>query len=361
MTEASRSAFARSGAWAALLGLSLALGFLFETIRLPAALFMGPLLAAIGLAATGVRLRVPARPYYAGQALLGCLIAGYIPASIFGELQSQWPLFLSGVLSVIVAGAVLGWLLARWRVLPGSCAVWGVSPGAATAMVLMAEAYGEDFRLVAVMQYLRVVCAVTVASLMARLWGGGTALADPSAIVWFPPVDVIALLETLLLAGACAIIGRVLRIPAGPLLLPLALGALLQDAGLIRLELPPWLMPVSYALVGWTIGLRFDRAILRHAWHALPRIFASIMVLILVCAAFAVILVRWAGVDPLSAYLATSPGGADTVAIIAASTKVDVPFIMAMQTARLALVILLSPRIARFVAGHMRARRSTAL
>ena len=40
--------------------------------------------------------------------------------------------------------------------LPGTTAVWGSSPGAATAMVLMAEAFGADARLVAFMQYLRV-------------------------------------------------------------------------------------------------------------------------------------------------------------------------------------------------------------
>ena len=45
-------------------------------------------------------------------------------------------------------------------------------------------------------------------------------------------------------------------------------------------------------------------------------------------------LAHFAHVDALTAYLATSPGGADSVAIIAASTKVDMPFIMAMQMAR---------------------------
>jgi uncharacterized protein len=57
-----------------------------------------------------------------------------------------------------------------------------------------------------------------------------------------------------------------------------------------------------------------------------------------------------AHVDPLTAYLATSPGGADSVAIIAASTKVDVPFVLAMQTTRLVAVILLAPVITRYVA-----------
>ena len=49
------------------------------------------------------------------------------------------------------------------------------------------------------------------------------------------------------------------------------------------------------------------------------------------------------GTDPLTAYLATSPGGADSVAIIAASSNVDVPFVMAMQMARFILVLLVVP------------------
>jgi membrane AbrB-like protein len=63
-----------------------------------------------------------------------------------------------------------------------------------------------------------------------------------------------------------------------------------------------------------------------------------------------------AGVDPLTAYLATSPGGADSVAIIAASSKVDVPFVMAMQTSRLLAVIFLAPIITRYIAALPRSR-----
>jgi uncharacterized membrane protein AbrB (regulator of aidB expression) len=56
------------------------------------------------------------------------------------------------------------------------------------------------------------------------------------------------------------------------------------------------------------------------------------------------------GTDPLTAYLATSPGGADSVAIIAASSPVDVPFVMAMQVARFILVMLAGPFLAKRVA-----------
>ncbi len=74
------------------------------------------------------------------------------------------------------------------------------------------------------------------------------------------------------------------------------------------------------------------------------------MTLIALCAALAWLPHVTVGTDPLTAYLATSPGGADSVAIIAASSNVDLPFVMAMQTARFILVMLVGPILARTVA-----------
>jgi hypothetical protein len=59
-----------------------------------------------------------------------------------------------------------------------------------------------------------------------------------------------------------------------------------------------------------------------------------------------------AGIDPLTAYLATSPGGADSAAIIAMASNVDVAFVMAMQTTRLILILLIGPSVAGFIARH---------
>jgi membrane AbrB-like protein len=102
--------------------------------------------------------------------------------------------------------------------------------------------------------------------------------------------------------------------------------------------------------VGWSTGLGFNRAILRHAAEALPRILISILILMAVCVGLAALLVVLAGIDPLTAYLATSPGGADSAAIIAMASNVDVAFVMAMQTTRLVLVLLIGPSLASFIA-----------
>jgi uncharacterized protein len=118
----------------------------------------------------------------------------------------------------------------------------------------------------------------------------------------------------------------------------------------MTIELPPLLLAASYAVVGWSIGVRFTRPILVHALRALPRVTASILALIAICGGFAWVLTWTAGIDPLTAYLATSPGGADSVAIIAASSNVDVPFVMALQTMRFLVVLFVGPSLSRFIA-----------
>jgi uncharacterized protein len=147
-----------------------------------------------------------------------------------------------------------------------------------------------------------------------------------------------------------AVVGAKSRIPAGPLLIPLFAGIALSSTHHLTITLPPWLMAGCYALIGWAIGLRFTREIVLYAARALPKILASTFTLIALCAGLAWILHVTVGTDPLTAYLATSPGGADSVAIIAASSPVDMPFVMAMQVARFMLVLLAGPAIAKWVA-----------
>jgi membrane AbrB-like protein len=121
------------------------------------------------------------------------------------------------------------------------------------------------------------------------------------------------------------------------------------------MQLPPWLLALSYAMVGWSIGLNFTRAILRHATRALPQIVGSIVVLIAFCGGLAWLISHVLGIDPLTAYLATSPGGMDSVAIIAAAAQnVDISFVMALQSARFLVVLIAGPSIARLVARAVR-------
>ncbi|MBO9124713.1 MULTISPECIES: AbrB family transcriptional regulator [unclassified Rhizobium] len=337
--------------WVLLLALSTILVVGLEMLGLPASLLIGPMVAAIVLAVSIGQgsLRVPRWPLLFGQALVGFMMARAITVDILQTMATDAPLFLSMIFAVIAAAGLLGWLLTRWQVLPGTTAVWGSSPGAASAMVIMSEAYGADARLVAFMQYLRVVFVAVAASVVARLWvaaDGG----EPPPLVLFPPIDWPALAATVALTIVSAFCAVRFRIPGGTIIVPLVVGSLLQGFGLLKIELPMWLLAISYALIGWSIGLRFTRGIIAHAARALPRVAASILLLMSLCGCMAYALHVFAGVDPLTAYLATSPGGADSVAIIAASSDVDVPFVMAMQTGRFLIILFTGPMLARFIA-----------
>lgn len=348
--------------WAALIALSAGLVALFELIGLPATFLLGPMLAAICIAVGGGSIRVWRPSHFLSQTVIGCLIAGAITPEIVGTFLQAWPIFLAIAISILTLSSLIGWLIAKYGVLPGTTAVWGTAPGAASAMMLMAGEFGADARIVAFMQYLRVAIVAGFASLLARFWIHAGGVPRPE-VVWFPPLHWLPFAETIALALIGGQIGRLLRLPAGALLVPMIAGAVLHAAGIVTIELPPWLLATSYAFLGWNIGLGFTRQILSHAARALPQTLMSIFAMISFSGALAFILVETLGVDPLTAYLATSPGGMDSVAIIAASTPVNISFVMAMQTVRFLIVLLAGPPLARLVAsrlGRQKPHRVTA-
>lgn len=342
--------------WGILLALSLMFSVLFDTIRLPAALLLGAMLGAILVAVADGCPRITRKAFIVAQGIIGCLIARSITPEIVASLRHDWLLFISVTITVILACAGMGWILARKQVLPGTTAIWACSPGGAAVMTLMSDAYGGDMRLVALMQYLRVVIVTVLATVVAHLWLGGTQTVPSIFANWLAPVSWTELGGTLILAVGGPLIAQRLRIPGGAILAPLLIGATLQANGIMHIVLPPWILAPTYVVLGWTIGLRFSRQTLGQAARALPSMIVSIICLVLACAGIAVGVAHLTHLDPLTAYLATSPGGLDSVAIIAASSGVNIPFVMAFQTARFLLVVFTGPALAKYMAGRLQAK-----
>jgi len=105
-------------------------------------------------------------------------------------------------------------------------------------------------------------------------------------------------------------------------------------------------------MLGWYVGLGFNRRLLVSALRLLPRLVLSAVFLIALCGLSAALLVYVLHTDPLTAYLSTSPGGLDSMILIAIGSQSDVPFVVAAQTLRLFAVILTGPAIARFICRH---------
>jgi membrane AbrB-like protein len=328
---------------------TIALVALFFLAKLPAAVLLGAMAAAMIVAGRGAQIKLPAGLFPIAQAVIGCMIARSLTSALWTNIWHHLTLFLSVTLVVLCIATLLGIGLARLRVLPGTTALWGAFPGAAAVMVVMSESYGADMRLVAFMQYLRVVVVAVMASLVSRLIGiGGT---DPH-IDWLAAVAWLPFGKTLVLIAIGGLIGPRLPLASAPLLGTMLLAAALQDLAGWKIELPQPFLAVCYVIVGWTVGLRFTREVFTYATRALPRVLASICTLVALCAGVGFALARLGHIDLLTAYFATSPGGADSIAILTAGSTVDVPLVMSIQIGRSIAVMLFGPALARFAATH---------
>jgi uncharacterized protein len=338
--------------WLMLLVLSVVLSLLWSAVHLPAALLIGPMVAGIVFGARGVRLPVPAVLYQGAQAVIAALVAASITPATLATFRHNAPLFALVTAATLLGAAAIGWLVSRLGWIAGSSAVYGTCPGAATAMVMLSEAEGADPRLVAVMQYSRVLLVALGAALVARFWVGASGAKIPGS-PWFASVAWLSLGELLSLAVLGQLLARLLRLQAWALLGPMVLLATLHALGWISIELPRWLLALAYALLGWHIGMGFQRQDLLHARHVLPVVVAASLALIGFCAALAWLLAYHEHMDALTAYLATSPGGLDSIAIIAAATsRVDLPLVLGLQSVRLFVVIACAPALAQFVVRH---------
>ena len=337
--------------WAALLVLSLAITAGWRWANLPAALLLGPMIAGIVFGVSGTHLEVPRNAYIGAQAVIASMIAGSITPTIVGTFGADALFFVGAAAMTLVGATTLGWIMSRMGVMPGATAIYGMSPGAASAMVMLGEAHGADKSLVAFMQYTRVLMVAFATTFVAH-FVAGTSVSPPGAPLWAQ-----VHWGNLALVLACAVAGqqgaRLLKMHAWGLIGPLIFVSTLHAAGWLTIELPVWLLAIAYATLGWYIGLGFHREALDHARRTLPAVLASALALIGFCALVSWPLAKIAHVDALTAYLATSPGGVDVAAIIAASTpSVNLPFVLGLQSIRLFATILLAPPLIRLVVRH---------
>lgn len=344
--------------WLALLLCAAGFGQLLHALAVPAGLFLGPMLVAILFGVSGAQLSLHRQVFRFGQGCVGLLVAHSVTWAVLVAVAQSWPLMLVATSITVLLSAVVGLATVRLGGIPGSTAAWGTAPGAASAMVSMAEENGADARVVATMQYVRVVCVVMIGSLVSHLLGatpGTGALASAPALGDGPHLmNVLASLAVVLVG---IVIGH--RMPAGALLAPLLIGGALQLSGLLTISLPEPLLAFAYGAIGCYIGLRFDRSTVRYVWKRLPTMIAGAVALILLCAACAWALALAMGTDFLSMYLATSPGGLDAMAIIAVETHADVGLVLAMQTLRLFGVILTGAYCARQIIRWTQVERGT--
>lgn len=262
----------RVRAWTLLLSLTLAVLAISELVFLPAAPLLAGIAAGGVLALHNTGLKISKPLFSLSQCLLGFKISMAFTLDVMYGMLNHWLLIIIIVVAVVVFGLISGLVLTLKQWLPGTTGIWGTSPGGAAPMVIMSEAYGGDMRLVAIMQYLRVIIVSLLAVFVARFLGAETTTAMPS--FWeklFPATDYASFAITLAAAILCCWLARLSRVPSATFLLPMFVGAVLHNTGVMDIELPGWLLTIAFTIIGWSIGLRFNRTVFIYALQNHPQ------------------------------------------------------------------------------------------
>jgi len=334
---------------------------------LPTPALFGSLAVGIAYALTLAARRpltAPAWVLLASQALIGVALGAGFETSTLTTIAGDWaPIALVTVTTVAIS-LVAGLVFAATTGVDRSTSLLGLVAGGASGIVAMSDELGADARLVAFMQYLRVLVVVVTAPLLAELVlvtvddpapaaaGGDTAGLAGVAGAGLP--------ADLAFTAGCALVGvliaRRLKITAGTLLVPLSLAAGLAIAQLSGgARVPPLMQNMAFAGIGLQVGLRFTAATFREAGRLLPAVLLAIAGLIVACAGLAALLLALTDVSAPDAYLATTPGGLYAVVAVAAAAGGNATFVVAVQALRLFAMILTAPPLVRLL--HRRRRR----
>jgi uncharacterized protein len=323
----------------------------FDALGLPSpALFAG---LAVGLAralAVPRRVGVPDPAMTAVHVVIGVMVGTLVQVETLVAIASDWLPVVLVTVATLVLSLAAGQLMALRRGISRVTGAFSMVAGGATGITVMARELGADERMVAVLQYLRVLLIVLTLPAVAVLVfsadpAGGPGLGAGEGPGWWTELGFTA---------ACGVAGTVaatlLRVPVASLLGPMLVAAALDLGGLsVGAGVPFPLVELAFLLVGLQVGLNFTRASLRTVGSALPLALAVLVGLTLACAGLGVGLAAVTGVSPLDGYLATTPGGMNAVLVTATSTGADTTFVLAVQVLRLFAMLLSAPLVARLL------------
>ncbi len=316
-------------------------------LHTPLPWMIGPLVvvALAGVSGAPVASFGPARN--AAQLTIASALGLYFTPEVGALVAGLWWAIALSVAWALGLGALFGAWLQRLHGhrFPGlaprqmrATTYFAGAIGAASEMTLLAERAGARTDLVAASHSLRVLI-VTLVIPFAMQWSGLHGLdALPPAVREVRPEGLAMLVA---LAGAGGWLAARLKRAN-----PWFLGALLVSMGLtlsgIGLSAVP--QPLSNAaqlLIGISLGVRFNRSFLRTAPRWLGTVAFGTLVLVALCAGFALALSHVVGIPVATLVLGTSPGGIAEMAITAKVLQLGVPVVTAFQVCRLIAVLLL--------------------
>jgi membrane AbrB-like protein len=335
-------------------------GYICHQLHLPASWLIGSMVvSAIFAMKEWGTVKLHRSVYLLIQAVIGISLSGTFSTSSLKVLSQHWmPVGLVVVLMVVFTVLNALYLIVFARLNPAT-AMLGSLPGGAGEMTAISESMGADPRLVSVIQYVRLLIIILSVSLISHAAGGVISACHFSSV--HTACDTMVRLEpTLTLAniGLClgvAItggwLGTISKVPAGTLIVPMLFSIALSAAG-HPIAWPAPVLAFAYTTMGMMIGARFDTSTLDELKRLCTPLLLTTFSLMVGSILLAVLFVFLMPINALSAYLASTPGGLDSIAVMANELHADAAIVITVHFCRLMLVLIFGPPLVSVFAKY---------
>lgn len=317
-----------------------------DLVGVPSAVLFAGVIGGVAHALTSrSALVVPEWVFRIGQGMIGVAVGALVEPTALRRMAEDGASLGGVIVTTLLVSLVAGWILARRREVSLTTGVFALIAGGASGVVAVAHDLGADDRVVTVVQYLRVlVILVTMPLVASVVFRSPSGLGAVRATTSSWPID-LAFVGLSLVGGL--VLAWLIPVTTMSLLAPMAIAAVLAGGGWLGdVSVPVWVQWVAFGLIGIQVGLRFTRASLASIARMLPVVLVIIVAMLAATAGLGVLLAAVTSVDPLTAYLATTPGGLPAVLAIAADSGSDVTYVMAAQLLRLLVILALLPALA---------------
>ncbi|NJO06253.1 MAG: AbrB family transcriptional regulator [Chloroflexaceae bacterium] len=339
--------------WLIILGSAVAAGALLNWLGIAAGWFLGPMISTAVFASlqpSEQEYHLPEWVYNLSMAVLGGAVSTALTPDAVEVLVRYWLLIVLAIVALLTMSILTAVLLTRFSDLDLPTTVLGMLPGGAPGMVALSDAMHADTRLVAVMQSIRLMLVLGMLGLVSAFVVPLVTDGAPIAAAAYPAVpdsswQLLAMTVLITIGGAWG--GARLHLPAGTMVGPALLGAVLGLLGVRQAPWPELILVASYILIGLSVGLQFDITSMRTVGRLLPVLLLSMLVLIIGGALLGGALALFTSVDLFSAFLATTPGGLNMVTIIALESGSNVVLVLTLNLLRFLVIILTGPLLVR--------------
>ncbi|HEV3239594.1 MAG TPA: AbrB family transcriptional regulator [Casimicrobiaceae bacterium] len=336
----------------------LAIGFaaasLFALVHAPLPWMIGPLIAIATCRSLGIECGAAPGGRQAGQWIIGTTLGLYFTPLVAELVTRVWWLLLTGALFALALGYLGGFLLARMARIDRTTAVFASVPGGAAEMSVLGERFGARVDEVAAAQSLRIMLVVVVIPWIFALLNVHGADAFRPGTAEVEPFGLAVLLAATLCGGG--VLQRA-GVANAFVLGALAVAIPLTVAEVNLSTVPRWLTNVAQLLLGCALGARFERSFMRRAPRFVAAVVVSVVVAMVLSAAFGFGLAALTDLHPATLVLATAPGGIAEMSITAKVLELGVPVVTAFHVTRVVLLLTCTGPLFRWLRQRRRGRQ----